>query len=577
MDSIGYGRFVGGSAFDPTPNVMIDLAKASQGQRDALALQQAAQQNDLLQFKMEAEQNALSRDASFRAAAPNLMQGSPDAYRAALAADPDRAVKLWAAFNSFGDDQRKRALQNLELMGQGAASLLALPNDQAAAGYAPMLERLKAAGIDTSSLPAAYPGPAALEQFSRMMVPLQQQLARQDAMLRPSGGSLTDKIIQYESGGDPNAVNQASGAAGLGQFLQSTWAEFVAAHPQKFQGMTPDQIQKAAFNPVIAREAIEWYNGVNRQRLLSMGVDPTDPNVALAYKYGAQGAQRLLQAHAADPNTPMSSVVSAAAIEKNPELARATVGSVISATQSRFAPSLVVDGTGRPVASGKTALVQGPNGGVTFAVNNAAVQAEEEIAAKKAELERQKLEVKAQLGQPKPIPGGDRKELVETGGKLSTFDNLANTFEDKFGGYGGAFLGDIDNWVKRNIGGDPKGAEWWSTYQALKNDVRHDQFGAALTATEKAEFEKAAVNPGMRPDVIRNYLARQQSILQGALDRRAKSLAADGYRPDAIEEAMGRRIGSGAPAPQAPEVTASNPRTGQKLRLNTRTNQWEPM
>ncbi len=41
MESIGYGRF-GGTAFDPTPNVLIDLAKVSQGQRDALALQQAA-------------------------------------------------------------------------------------------------------------------------------------------------------------------------------------------------------------------------------------------------------------------------------------------------------------------------------------------------------------------------------------------------------------------------------------------------------------------------------------------------------------------------------------------------------
>jgi hypothetical protein len=563
MDSIGYGRF-GGSAFDPTPNVMIDLAKASQGQRDALALQQAAQQNDLLRFKMEAEQNALSRDASFRALAPGVMQGSPDAFQSATGIDPERAAKLRAAYELFGDDQRKRALQNLELMGQGAASLLALPADQAAAQYPSMLERLKAAGIDTSSLPAAYPGPAALEQFSRMVVPVQQTLARQDGKVRPLGESLTDKIIRYESGGNPGAVNPLSGAAGLGQFMPNTWAEFVAAHPQKFQGMTPDQIQKAAFNPVIAREAIEWYNGVNRQRLSGMGVDPTDPNVALAYKYGAQGAQRILQAHAADPNTPMSAVVSAAAIEKNPELARATVGSVISATQSRFASRPVGRADGIPITQDGRRLVERPDGTAGWEVDPVSMEVAAQRQASKPH-------------EPKPLPSADRKELVETGGRLSTFDNLAGTFDDKFGGYGGAFIGDIDNWIKRNIGGDQKGAEWWSTYQALKNVVRNDQFGAALTATEKAEFEKAAVNPGMRPDVIRNYLARQQSILQGALDRRAKSLAADGYRSDAIEEAMGRKIGAGAPAPQAPEMTAINPRTGQKLRLNTRTNQWEPM
>ena len=96
---------------------------------------------------------------------------------------------------------------------------------------------------------------------------------------------------------------------------------------------------------------------------------------------------------------------------------------------------------------------------------------------------------------------------------------------------------------------------------------------------DKAEFEKADINPGMRPEVIRTNIERQAAILRSALDRRAGSLVTDGYRRGAIEEAMGRPIASGsqpAPAPQTPDVTATNPQTGQRMRLDRATNQWVP-
>lgn len=568
MDSIGYGRF-SGSAFDPTPNVLIDLAKVSQGQRDALALQQAAQQNDLLRFKMEAEQNALSRDASFRALAPDLMQGSPDAYRAALAADPDRAVKFRSLFESFGDDQRKRALQNMELMGQGAASLLALSEDQAAPAYAAMLDRFRQAGIDTASLPAAYPGRAAVEQFTRALTPIQQQLQQLDARPRAVGQSWLDRIKADESGGDPNARNPLSSAAGAGQFINSTWQQFAQANPQFFQGMTPDQVLAARSNPDLMDRAILWYRGVNERQLSQSGIDPTDANLALAHRFGGGGAAAIVRAKQANPATPMASVVPPDVLRANPDLASRTVGDVVAATERRYGPRPMVNAQGIPITQDGRRLVEQPNGMAGWEVDPVVM----DIAAQRQALKPH---------DPKPLPGGDRKDLVETGGKLATFDNLANTFDDKYGGYTAAWAGDIDNWLKRNVGGDTAGAEWWATYQNLKNIVRNDLFGAALTAAEKSEFEKSAVNPGMRPDVIRRYVARQQAILQGALDRRAKSLAADGYRPDAIEEAMGRRIGAGAPgggasAPQASDVTATNPQDGRKIRLNPRTNQWEPM
>tara|TARA_R110000822_G_scaffold132056_6_gene269219 strand:- start:3469 stop:4962 length:1494 start_codon:yes stop_codon:yes gene_type:complete len=141
-----------------------------------------------------------------------------------------------------------------------------------------------------------------------------------------------------------------------------------------------------------------------------------------------------------------------------------------------------------------------------------------------------------------PIPTGDRNKLVDAGSKLAELDRLGTTFEDKFGGFGASFVGDIANTIGRNTFGESPRADWWQGYQSLKNVVRNDQFGAALTKTEKAEFEKADINPGMSADTIRNNLARQTAIVRGALERRGRSMLADGYRLEAVQDAVGAGI-----------------------------------
>jgi hypothetical protein len=67
----------------------------------------------------------------------------------------------------------------------------------------------------------------------------------------PGAASVFDRriacLIRYESGGNPNAVNRSSGAAGLAQFLLSTWL----TTPQGKAGLS-------RFDPVAAREATRW-------------------------------------------------------------------------------------------------------------------------------------------------------------------------------------------------------------------------------------------------------------------------------------------------------------------------------
>jgi hypothetical protein len=72
-----------------------------------------------------------------------------------------------------------------------------------------------------------------------------------DAALERRG----DCVAWYESHGIPTAVNPRSGAAGLGQFLRSTWL----STPQGQAGLS-------VFDPTANRAAIIWMLQVGRAR-----------------------------------------------------------------------------------------------------------------------------------------------------------------------------------------------------------------------------------------------------------------------------------------------------------------------
>ena len=131
----------------------------------------------------------------------------------------------------------------------------------------------------------------------------------------------------------------------------------------------------------------------------------------------------------------------------------------------------------------------------------------------------------------------DRELLVTQSGMIDRVNNIKGTFKDDYVGYGLDFIGNAVNWTKGRFGGDSDIATWWQNYQDLVNDVRHEKFGAALTATEKKEFLKAMITPGMKKEVAQNNLQRQQRILRKAMKRRLGSLKAGNYNKLEIDEA----------------------------------------
>lgn len=166
--------------------------------------------------------------------------------------------------------------------------------------------------------------------------------------------------------------------------------------------------------------------------------------------------------------------------------------------------------------------------------------------------EVKRIEAAARAKDPngKSLPTNAIKALEASGSAYTDFARLSETWNDGFGGYyGSETAGDLANWMGRNIPGvDGTGAVWWQDYQSQKNIIRNKMFGSALTATEKTEFDKANIHPGMKPDVIRTNLQRQKDAAERAARKLAAAHVKSGYNPDAVEAAVGvplSEIGAG--------------------------------
>jgi hypothetical protein len=154
-------------------------------------------------------------------------------------------------------------------------------------------------------------------------------------------------VNQRESGGDPNARpldangNPRSSAYGPSQAIEGTWKDFAAANPNLFQGMNQQQVMAARSDPGLAAKFTDWYAGQNATALKSAGIPATPANLALAHRFGPGDAVRVLAAPAdasiADTLAMGGPEHAQAVIAANPELGRATAGSVRATFEKQFA------------------------------------------------------------------------------------------------------------------------------------------------------------------------------------------------------------------------------------------------
>ncbi|MAS41730.1 MAG: hypothetical protein CML43_01010 [Rhodobacteraceae bacterium] len=126
---------------------------------------------------------------------------------------------------------------------------------------------------------------------------------------------LSRRIVGVESGGRANAKNPGSSATGAGQFIDATWLDMIARHrPDLAATRGRADILALRSDPALSREMTAAYALDNAAHLAAQGLEATEPNLYLAHFLGPGGATRALLA---DPDAPVTSVMTAAQIDAN--------------------------------------------------------------------------------------------------------------------------------------------------------------------------------------------------------------------------------------------------------------------
>jgi len=130
----------------------------------------------------------------------------------------------------------------------------------------------------------------------------------------------------------------------------------------------------------------------------------------------------------------------------------------------------------------------------------------------------------------KPLSMNDATKLTERAGAADKLVSIYESFKPQFAGYATDLIGDVAL-VAAGKAKDAKSVElfqWWQGYQEHVNKVRNELFGAALTAPEKTEFEKAMVTKGMSPAQASANLRRQAELSLNAYNKLEKVLRTQG-------------------------------------------------
>lgn len=145
----------------------------------------------------------------------------------------------------------------------------------------------------------------------------------------PTKPSVEDRIIRAEG----TAHNPMSSAAGIGQFIDSTWLSITAGEPET-RGKSKEQILSMKTDPTFAdfnRRMVHKYRIENQNSLEQAGLPATGGNLYLAHFLGAGGASKVLTASA---STPVRDILDPAAVAANPQIAGMTAGELVNHMES---------------------------------------------------------------------------------------------------------------------------------------------------------------------------------------------------------------------------------------------------
>ena len=140
-----------------------------------------------------------------------------------------------------------------------------------------------------------------------------------------SNGGNIGQILKVEGTGK----NPRSSATGYGQFLNSTWMQYIKEnHPELLESMSKREILNLRNDPNLGTHATTWYQEKKVRPILeSAGFEATPGNLYLGHFAGPGGARALLSA---DPKASARSVLGEDVIKANPFLEGMTARDVIN-------------------------------------------------------------------------------------------------------------------------------------------------------------------------------------------------------------------------------------------------------
>lgn len=148
--------------------------------------------------------------------------------------------------------------------------------------------------------------------------PLPYMTGGGEVLASDSVEALVVQIIQVESAGNARAQNPLSSAAGLGQFIKSTWLRMMRSYrPDLVASLSRQELLDLRFDPDLSREMVRHLAQENEAFLRRHGHAITPGRLYLAHFLGPGGADKALSA---DPGRSVSEVMGAAVVKANPFL-----------------------------------------------------------------------------------------------------------------------------------------------------------------------------------------------------------------------------------------------------------------
>ena len=175
-------------------------------------------------------------------------------------------------------------------------------------------------------------------------------------------------------------------------------------------------------------------------------------------------------------------------------------------------------------------------------------------------------------GKERPLPTGEVEKITSIDNAFGTQKRLADTFEDKYGGYSLKIGGELANVFGGKFGGDNQAqSEWWAAHDANDNVARNALFGASLTAGEQKAWEKTSINPGMSASMIKNRMTERQDLIDAKRKTTINNLDNAGYDVKGFKNTKDFYESS-----KKPIMKARNPTTGAEITSTDGGNTWQP-